>query len=107
MPDLAALAAQLRRLHKPGDPLLLANAWDVATAKVVVEAGFAAVATSSSAVAHAFGQADTDSMPVEVAFGTVQRIAAAVDVPVTADLEAGYQLSTGEFIRRLLEAGAV
>jgi 2-methylisocitrate lyase-like PEP mutase family enzyme len=107
MPDLAAAAAQLRSLHRPGDPLLLANAWDVASARLTEELGFAAVATSSSAVAGAFGHADTDSMPVEVAFGTVQRIAAAVNVPVTADLEAGYQLQPIDFVKRLLAAGAV
>jgi 2-methylisocitrate lyase-like PEP mutase family enzyme len=107
MSNLAELAATLRGLHKQGDPLLLANAWDVASARLTEEAGFAAVATSSSAIAHAFGHEDNDTMPLEVAFGTVERIAAAVSVPVTADLEAGYQLEPRDFIERLLAAGAV
>lgn len=107
MPDLAAKAAALRDLHKPGDPLLLANVWDVASAKMVEELGYSAAATSSSAIAHAFGQPDTDSMPLDVAFGTVERVASAIALPVTADLEAGYQLPADEFVRRLLATGAV
>jgi 2-methylisocitrate lyase-like PEP mutase family enzyme len=106
MADIPAAAEALRALHKPGDPLLLANAWDVASAKLSEELGFSAVATTSSAIALAFGVADTDSMPLDIAFGVVQRIASAVSLPVTADLEAGYQLSATEFVDRLLAAGA-
>jgi len=105
--DLAAKAATLRELHRPGDPLLLANVWDVASAKMIEELGYAAVATSSSAVAHAFGEKDTDVMPLQVALGVVERVAKAVSVPVTADLEAGYQLPADELIRRVLAVGAV
>ena len=107
MADLPAAAALLRRLHKAGDPLLLANVWDVASARLVEELGFSAVATSSSAIAHALGEQDADCMPVELAFMAVERVAAAVSLPVTADLEAGYQLPAAEFVRRLLAAGAV
>src|SRR5581483_7064517 len=107
MPDLAAQAAALRSLHRPGDPLLLPNVWDVAGAKMVAELGYPAVATSSTAVAQAFGQPDADSMETDIAFGVVERIARAVEVPVTGDLEAGYQLSAEEFVRRLLAAGGV
>jgi 2-methylisocitrate lyase-like PEP mutase family enzyme len=107
MADLSAKAAALRSLHKPGDPMLLANVWDVASARMVEEVGYQAVATSSSAVAHAFGQPDTDSMPLDIAFGAVERVASAVSLPVTADLEAGYQLPADEFIRRLLGTGAI
>ncbi|HVA25674.1 MAG TPA: isocitrate lyase/phosphoenolpyruvate mutase family protein [Chloroflexota bacterium] len=107
MADLASQAAALRGLHRVGEPLLLANVWDVASAKMVEEVGFSAVATSSSAVAHAFGELDTDGMPLEVAFGAVERVAKAVSLPVTADLEAGYQLPADELVRRVLAAGAV
>ena len=107
MPDLAALAATLRSLHRPGDPLLLANVWDVGGAKAVAELGFQAIATSSTAVAQEFGEPDADSMETDVAFGITERIARAVELPVTADLEAGYQLSAPDFIARLLKAGAV
>lgn len=104
--DLAGQAAELRSLHRAGEPLLLANVWDVASAKMVEEVGFPAVATSSSAIAHAFGEQDADCMPLDIAFGTVQRVAQAVNLPVTADLEAGYQLAADELVRRVLAAGA-
>ncbi|MFI5267044.1 MAG: isocitrate lyase/phosphoenolpyruvate mutase family protein [Chloroflexota bacterium] len=107
MADLAAQAAALRNLHRLGEPLLLANVWDVASAKLVEELGYSAVATSSSAVAHTFGELDTDVMPLDVAFGVVGRVAKAVNLPVTADLEAGYQLSADEFVQKVLAAGAV
>ena len=106
MRDPARDAATLRALHRPGDPLLLANVWDVATAKMVEELGFAAVATSSSAVAHAFGEQDHDCMPLDIAFDLVGRVAGAVSLPVTADLEAGYQLPAGELLERIIAAGA-
>lgn len=104
---LARQADTLRALHHGSQPLLLPNAWDVATAKAVVAAGFPVVATSSHAVAESLGFPDNDTMPADVAFGAVARIAEAVDVPVTADVEAGYELSATDFIARLLEAGAV
>ncbi len=100
-------AAALRALHVPGDPLILPNAWDAATARVVAAAGFPAVATTSSGVAEALGYEDGEQTPVDEMLAAVARIARAVDVPVTADLEAGYGLDGGELARRLLDAGAV
>jgi 2-methylisocitrate lyase-like PEP mutase family enzyme len=100
-------AAALRALHVPGDPLILPNAWDAATAKLVVEAGFPAVATTSSGVAEALGYEDGEKTPADEMLAAVARIARVVDVPVTADLEAGYGLDGGELARRLLDAGAV
>ena len=79
-------------LHKPGDPVLLANAWDVRAAKAVEDAGFPAVATTSSAISLALGYEDGQKTPVDEMFAAVSRIAHGVDVPVTADLEAGYGL---------------
>jgi deazaflavin-dependent oxidoreductase (nitroreductase family) len=105
--NLAAAAARLRSMHRPGNPLLLVNAWDVATARRVVEAGGRAVATSSSAVAASLGLPDDPSAPVEPLLQVVGRIAAAVDVPVTADLLDGYGLDPAELVERLLGAGAV
>lgn len=100
-------ASALRALHVPGDPLVLPNAWDAASAKAVEEAGFTAVATSSGAVAWAMGSADHEQMTVDEAFGAVARISAAVRVPVTADIESGYGLAPDELVERLLAAGAV
>lgn len=100
-------ASALRALHVPGDPLVLPNAWDAASAKAVEEAGFTAVATSSGAVAWAMGSADHEQMTVDEAFGAVARISAAVRVPVSADIESGYGLAPDELVERLLAAGAV
>jgi 2-methylisocitrate lyase-like PEP mutase family enzyme len=103
--DLAADAMRLRELH--GGPLLLANAWDVATARLTEELGFPAVATSSAAVAAVLGGADADSLEPNDVFGAIASIAAAVSVPVTADVEAGYALPPTELAGRILAAGAV
>jgi len=108
MTALAELAQQLRAMHHASEPLVLPNAWDAATARSVVEAGFAAVATTSSGVSAALGYADGEHTPPDEMFSAVGRIARVVpDVPVTADIESGYGLSPDEVVRRLLEAGAV
>jgi 2-methylisocitrate lyase-like PEP mutase family enzyme len=104
---LAAKAEALRRLHTGSRPLVLPNAWDVASARLVVKAGFPVVATSSGAIAATLGYEDNDSMPVDEAFGVIARIARSVSVPVTADVEAGYGLSPEDLVERLLEAEAV
>jgi 2-methylisocitrate lyase-like PEP mutase family enzyme len=105
--DLKAAAERLRALHAGPEPLVLPNAWDAASARAVVEAGFAAVATSSVAVAHALGYEDGEQTPAAEMFAAIARIARAVDVPVTADIESGYGLEPPEVAQRLLEAGAV
>jgi 2-methylisocitrate lyase-like PEP mutase family enzyme len=104
--DLASHAAHLRSLHRGPELLVLANAWDVPSARAVEKAGFAAVATSSHAVAELYDVPDTGVLGA-LAFEAVARIAAAVTVPVTADLEDGYGLSPDVFVESLLDAGAV
>jgi 2-methylisocitrate lyase-like PEP mutase family enzyme len=104
---LAERATALRALHSGQRPLVLPNAWDVASARLVVKAGFPVVATSSGAIAATLGHQDDDSMPIGEAFGVVARIARNVPVPVTADLEAGYGVPPAELVNRLLDAGAV
>jgi 2-methylisocitrate lyase-like PEP mutase family enzyme/phosphoserine phosphatase/uncharacterized NAD(P)/FAD-binding protein YdhS/8-oxo-dGTP pyrophosphatase MutT (NUDIX family) len=104
---LRARAETLRSLHVPGEPLLLANAWDAGSAQSIVQAGLPAVGTSSAAVARALGYPDAEGMPAGEMLATAQRIAAAVPVPVTVDMEAGYGLPAGELVERLLDAGAV
>jgi len=100
-------AEKLRALHVPGSPLVLPNAWDAASARLVEEAGFAAVATSSGAVARSLGYEDGGRMPPDEAFAAVARIARATSLPVTADVEDGYGLEPRELVERLLDAGAV
>lgn len=103
----AERASRLRDLHRPGAPLLLANVWDVWSARAVAAAGASAIATSSAGVTRSLGYEDGEAMPVQEAFGAVARITAAVDLPVTADLEAGYGLDPEPFVAALLDAGAV
>jgi 2-methylisocitrate lyase-like PEP mutase family enzyme len=100
-------AAALRALHVLGRPLVLPNAWDAATARLVVEGGFPVVATSSAAVAESLGYADSEEAPADEMFAAVARISRAVDVPVTVDAESGYGLAADELVARLRDAGAV
>ncbi|KRB93579.1 PEP phosphonomutase [Noviherbaspirillum sp. Root189] len=97
-------------LHKKeGDPLVLFNAWDVATAKVIAKTS-AAVATSSGAVASAFGYADGENIPFDMVTGLVSRMTAAVSIPVSVDLEAGYGDSleaVAASVTMILRAGAI
>ncbi|WP_171164227.1 isocitrate lyase/phosphoenolpyruvate mutase family protein [Streptomyces sp. I05A-00742] len=101
--------ADFRALHhgrRPGDPLVLPGPWDAASARAFADAGFPALATPSAAVAESLGLADGD-VPAAEMFAAVARVARAVDVPVSADIEDGYGLPPGELVARLLEAGAV
>ncbi|MEH1054167.1 isocitrate lyase/phosphoenolpyruvate mutase family protein [Micromonospora sp. CPCC 206171] len=99
-------AAVLRALHRPGDPLILPNAWDAGSARAVAAAGFPAVATSSAAVAESLGHTDGEATPVAEMLAAVARVVRAVEVPVTADLERGYGLPPAELVERLLATGA-
>jgi 2-methylisocitrate lyase-like PEP mutase family enzyme len=97
----------LRALHHTGRPLVLANAWDARSARLVVAAGFPVVATSSAALVTSLGYEDGSKADAGIVFATLRRIALAVDVPVTADIEDGYGLPADELAERLLESGAV
>ena len=102
---LAARAATLRALHHAAEPLVLPNVWDAASARIVAEAGFPAVATTSSGVAACLGWADGEQTPPVEMFAAIARIARVVAVPVTADIEGGYGLTAEEFVSRLLATG--
>ncbi len=106
-----AKATLLDSLHRrPGSPLLVANAWDVASALVAEDAGAPAVATTSAGVAWSLGSPDGDVLDRGRALDLVARIAAAVRAPVTADIEGGFAESAegvGETVAKVIEAGAV
>ncbi|WFU35001.1 isocitrate lyase/phosphoenolpyruvate mutase family protein [Bradyrhizobium brasilense] len=102
-------AEAFHRLHKQGDPLVLFNAWDVATAKAIAKAS-PAVATSSGAVASALGYADGENAPLDIVEGLVSRMTASVPVPVSIDLEAGYgdtPDAAAHSAAMILKAGAI
>ncbi len=108
--DQASLAQRLRALHVPGDPLLLVNVWDVLGARVVEAAGARAVATASWAMAASLGLPDGEGMSLADNLAVVGRVARAVEVPVTADLERGYGATPDDVasaVARLLATGAV
>src|SRR6185436_10215641 len=104
--DLKGRCDLLRSLHRPGDPLLLPNAWDVATARAVVAAGFPVVATTSGGVAATLGYEDHEGAPGDEMLAAAARIARGVEVPVTVDAEAGYGMEPAELVAALLSAGA-
>ncbi len=100
-------AATLRQLHEDPELLVLVNVWDVASARVVAAVpGCRALATASHAIAAMYGYEDGENIPRELMLEAVGRIAAAVDLPVTADLEAGYG-DAAETIRRAISVGVV
>src|SRR5947209_5285918 len=87
---MADKAELLRSLHSAPPILVLPNAWDAATARVFEAAGFSAVATTSAGVAAALGYPDGGAAPANEMIEAIARIARAVRVPVTADIENGY-----------------
>lgn len=103
-------ARLFRSLHRRGTPLVLPNAWDVASARVVADAGAAAIATTSAGVAWSLGFGDGGHLDRERALGAIARIAAAVSVPVSADIEDGFAQDpegVAETVRGVIAAGAV
>ncbi len=105
-----AKAEAFRALHDGPEPLVLVNASDASIARIVVEAGYPAIATSSAGIAWLMGYADGENIPREEMLWMVRRIAERVDVPVTADMEAGYGTEPGavaDTVRETVEAGAV
>src|ERR687894_66785 len=104
--DLQTRCELLRSLHRPGAPLLLPNAWDVATASAVVAAGFRVVATTSAGVAAALGYEDHERAPADEMLAAAARIANGVDVPVTVDAESGYGMEPAELVAALRSVGA-
>jgi 2-methylisocitrate lyase-like PEP mutase family enzyme len=105
-PDLKSQCDLLRSLHRPGAPLLLPNAWDVATARAVVAAGFPIVATTSAGVAASLGYEDHERAPADEMLAAATRIARHVEVPVTVDAEAGYGMEPDDLVSALRRAGA-
>ena len=103
-------AEHLRQLHHGPRIVVLPNAWDVASARVLEELGYPAIATTSAGVAFALGYPDGEHISRDEMLGVVERIARAVRVPVTADMEAGYGTTLAdmaETAKAVVNAGAV
>src|ERR1022692_4595688 len=100
-------AAELLRLHLDPELLVLVNTWDVISATIVAGLpGCRAIATASQSIAASHGYPDGEHIPLDEMITAVGRIAAAVALPVTADLEAGYG-DAGTTVRRAIGAGVV
>ena len=107
MPDLPVRARALLDLHTAPEILVLGNVWDVVSARVVAATdGVRALATASHSIAATFGYEDGENIPLDLHLSMVERIVAAVDLPVTMDFEAGYG-DAGETARRAIGVGVV
>lgn len=109
---MTSRAARFRALHSASAPLVLVNAWDAASARVVAAAGAPAIATTSAGVAWTLGAPDGDALSRDAALEHLARIVRAVPdgLPVTADVESGFGATPADVavtIRGVVEAGAV
>jgi len=103
-------ATRLRDLHKAPPVLVLPNVWDAVTARIVEGEGYPAIATTSAGVAASLGYADGGAVPPGEMIEAISRIARAVSVPVTADIEHGYATTPdalADVVLRVIAAGAV
>ncbi|MBB3600685.1 2-methylisocitrate lyase-like PEP mutase family enzyme [Mycolicibacterium sp. BK556] len=105
--SLAKHADALLALHQPGNPVVLPTVWDAWSANLAVEAGFAALTVGSHPMADSVGKPDGEGMSFEDVVARVSQITAAVDVPVSVDIESGYAQPAQRLIEGLLSAGAV
>lgn len=99
-------AEELRRLHAAPEPLVLVNAWDAVSARVVADAGARAIATASWSIAAARGYGDGEQIPLDEMIDAIGIVVRAVELPVTADLERGFG-DAGATVARAIEVGAV
>lgn len=103
----AERAATLLELHRPGTPVILPTVWDAWSARLATGAGFAALTVGSHPMADSIGKPDNEGMSFDDVLTRVAQITAAVDVPVSVDIESGYGQPAGRLIDGLLSVGAV
>lgn len=104
MIDQAQKAEYFRSLHHASHALALPNAWDAASARIFEQVGFPAIATTSAGIAAMMGYPDEQMIPRDQMMLILERILASVDVPVTADLEAGYGKTIAEVVETIHQA---
>jgi 2-methylisocitrate lyase-like PEP mutase family enzyme len=105
--QLQERATTFLTLHRPGDPAVLPTVWDAWSARLAVDAGFAALTVGSHPLADSVGKPDGEGMSFDDVLGRVGQITAAVEVPVSVDLESGYGEPPERLINGLLGAGAI
>ena len=107
---MSDLAKQFHDLHIPPEFLILPNAWDVGSARVIEAAGAKAIATTSAGVSWALGYPDGNILPVEKLLALVEGITNAINIPLTVDVEGGYTddpKKIAQNLKPIIEAGAV
>ncbi|MGP9536649.1 isocitrate lyase/PEP mutase family protein [Brachybacterium sp. AOP43-C2-M15] len=107
MTSLSERAESLLALHHRSTPVVLPTVWDAWSARAAVSAGFEALTIGSHPLADSVGAGDGEDMSLDEALAGIARITGAVDVPVSADVESGYDTEPAELVERVLEAGAV
>ncbi|MFB5662485.1 isocitrate lyase/phosphoenolpyruvate mutase family protein [Alteribacillus sp. HJP-4] len=108
--DDPIMAKNFYELHYRSSTFVLPNAWDVISAKMFEESGFKAIGTTSAGIAASLGYKDGQNMPLKKMIETIERIAKSVNVPVTADIEAGYGQTVNavlETVKKVIETGAI
>lgn len=105
--DLEQRAKAFLELHQPGNPVVLPTVWDAWSARLAVDAGFAALTVGSHPVADSIGRADNEGMTFDELLTRVAQITEAVDVPVSVDIESGYAQPAQRLIEGLLSVGAI
>lgn len=105
--DLAQRADALLAMHQPGNPVILPTVWDAWSARLAVDAGFAALTIGSHPVADSIGRPDGEGMTYDELLTRVRQIVDAVDIPVSVDIESGYGETPERLIEGLLDVGAV
>jgi 2-methylisocitrate lyase-like PEP mutase family enzyme len=103
----ARLATTLLELHRPGDPVVLPTVWDAWSARLAAGAGFVALTVGSHPMADSIGKPDNEGMAFDDVLTRVAQITAAVDIPVSVDIESGYGQRPDRLIEGLLSVGAV
>ena len=102
---LQGRATALLELHQPGNPVVLPTVWDAWSARLAVDAGFAALTVGSHPVADSIGKQDNEGMTFDDLLARVVQITDAVQVPVSVDIESGYGEESTRLIDGLLGAG--
>lgn len=107
MTTSAQHAQRLLELHHQATPVILPTVWDAWSAETCASLGFSALTIGSHPVADSLGQADGEAMELGEVLAVVRRITDVVEIPVSVDLESGYDTPAEELVHRTLEAGAV
>lgn len=98
-------AGRLKELHGGGGTLVLPTVWDVWSARTAVDAGFEALTIGSHPLADSRGAKDNEGQTLEEVLTAVRPIIAAVEVPISVDLEAGYGADPADLVAGLIDAG--